>query len=335
MDSSTAWSAPQRMEDIVLALDFGGTKLAAAVVDLGKGKIVSPVIRQATPVSEGGRGTLKAMIACGTQALAAFAQPGLVKAVGISFGGPVSSDRKSVLRSIHVSNWDHVSLVDEISQAFRLPAVMDNDGNVAALGEWWFGGYRHLTNLAYVQTSTGVGGGFIMGRQPYRGSGLAGEIGHYILELNGPQCMCGRRGCLESICSGWAIAREGRAALSNEPAGCPTLRQLSRNQPEAVDAAMVFEACRALDPACVTIVQRALNGLALMVANLVTCLDPQVVVIGGGLTRSRTIFEDYFMPVAQDLMHPFFKGRCQIEISTLDGDALLLGAALLTQEMIA
>jgi glucokinase len=331
MEISTDWSA-QCMDDIVLALDFGGTKLAAAVVDLGKGEIVSPVICQRTPVSEGASGTLKAMIECGTQAITAFGRRELVKAVGISFGGPVSSDRKSVLRSIHVSNWDNVSLVDEISKAFKLPAMMDNDGNVAALGEWWFGGYRHLTNLAYVQTSTGVGGGFVIGQKPYRGSGRAGELGHYVIDLNGAQCMCGRRGCVESICSGWAIARDGRDALLNDD--CPTLRQLCRNNPELVNAEMVFAACRALDPACVTIVHKALDGLALMVTNVVSLIDPQVVVIGGGLTRSRDIFENYFLPVAQDLMHPFFKGRCKIEISPLDGDALLLGAALLTQEKV-
>lgn len=331
MEVSTDLST-RRMDDIVLALDFGGTKLAAAVVDLGKEKIVSPVIRLQTPVSEGASGTLKAMIECGRKAIASLDQPHLVKAVGISFGGPISSDRKTVLRSIHVSNWDDVSLVDEISKAFNLPAAMDNDGNVAALGEWWFGGYRHLANLAYVQTSTGVGGGFIIGNQPYRGSGLAGELGHYIIELNGPQCMCGRKGCLESICSGWAIARDGRNALLSGNDGYPTLKQLSRNNPAAVNASMVFEACRALDPACVTIVHKALDGLALMIANLVALIDPQVVVIGGGLTRSRDIFGNYFLPVAQDLMHPFFKERCKIEISSLDGDALLLGAALLTQE---
>lgn len=328
---STDWAA-RHMNDIVLALDFGGTKLAAAVVDLAKEKIVSPVIRQRTPVSEGAGGTLKAMIECGTQAIAAFGEPQLVKAVGISFGGPVSRDRKSVLRSIHVSNWDNVSLVEEISKAFHLPAMMDNDGNVAALGEWWFGGYRHLANLAYVQTSTGVGGGLIIDHKPYRGSGLAGELGHYVIELNGPLCMCGRTGCVESICSGWAIARDGRNALLNENENCPTLRQLSRNIPESVNAEMVFEACRALDPACVKIVHKALNGLALMVTNLITSMDPQVVVIGGGLTRSRDIFENYFIPIAQEMMHPFFKGHCVIEISNLDGDALLLGAAMLTQE---
>lgn len=331
MENRTGWLA-QPNDALVLALDFGGTKLAAAVVDLGKEKIVSPVIRQQTPVSEAASGTLKAMIACGTKALLAFDQPRSVKAVGISFGGPLSDDRQSVLRSNHVADWNGAPLVAAVSQAFQLPAVMDNDGNVAALGEWWFGGYRHLDNLVYVQISTGVGGGFILGRKPYRGSGLAGELGHYIVEVNGPQCACGRKGCLESVCSGWAIAREGRDALLNRPGACPTLVQLSQNKPEAVTASMLFEACRAFDPACVTIVRKALNNLAILIVNLITCVDPQIVVIGGGLTRSRDIFETYLIPVVHEQMHPFFKGRCQIEISTLDGNALLLGAALLTQE---
>jgi glucokinase len=320
------------MDELVLALDFGGTKLAAAVVDLGQGKIVSPILRQQTPVAEGASGTLKAMLACGAQALAAFDQPQSVKAVGISFGGPVSNDRKSVLLSNHVANWNGAPLVEAISQAFQLPAVMDNDGNVAALGEWWFGGYRHLDHLVYIQVSTGVGGGLIIGRQPYRGAGLAGEVGHFIVESNGPQCSCGRQGCLESVCSGWAIAREGRNALANSPGSCLTLARLCQNKPEAVNASMVFEACRALDPACVSIIRGALNFLAITSVNLITCFDPQVVVIGGGLTRSRDIFEKYFIPVVQERVHPFFNGRTQIEISTLDGNELLLGAALLTQE---
>ena len=331
MENRTDWHA-QHMKDRVLALDFGGTKLAAAVVDFETEKIVSPVIRQNTPVSEGATGSIIAMIECGKKALAAFNQPRSVKAVGISFGGPVSEDRKSVMLSNHVADWNGAPLVEKISQAFQLPAVMDNDGNVAALGEWWFGGYRHLDNLAYVQISTGVGGGFIFGRQLYRGSGLAAELGHIIVEVNGPQCSCGRKGCLESVCSGWAIARDGRDVLLHEPEACPTLVQLSQNKAEAVTASMVFEAYRAGDPACVTLVQIALDHLAIMTVNLVTSVDPQAVVIGGGLTRSRNIFENYFIPVVQEQMHPFFKGRCRVEISTLDGNELLLGAALLTQE---
>jgi len=96
---------------------------------------------------------------------------------------------------------------------------------------------------------------------------------------------------------------------------------------------MVFEAYRASDPACISIVHKALNSLAMLISNLVTCLDPQVVVLGGGITRSRDVFDEYFMPLVQEQIHPFFKGRSQIEISNLDGSELLLGAALLTQEL--
>lgn len=320
------------MEDLVLALDFGGTKLAAAVVDLGMEKIVGPVIRRQTPVIEGASGTLDVMIDCGRTAIKAFHSQTLIKAVGISFGGPVSNDRQSVLLSNHVANWNGAPLVAEISRAFQLPAAMDNDGNVAALGEWWFGGHRHLDNLVYIQISTGVGGGLIFNRQLYRGSGLAGEAGHYIVDLNGPRCACGRNGCLESVCSGWAIARDGREAIPKGPLNSPSLVELSKNNPEAVNAAMVFEAARRHDPICESIVHRALNGLSITIVNLITCFDPQIVVLGGGLTRSRDIFEEYLIPIVQERMHPFFKGRCQIEISRLDGNELLLGAAMLTQE---
>jgi len=320
------------MEELVLALDFGGTKLAAAVVDLETEQIVSPVIRLQTPVAEGAGGTLAAMLACGREALAAVSSSRSVKAVGISFGGPVSNDRKTVLLSNHIANWNGIPLVDEISRAFQLPAIMDNDGNVAALGEWRFGGHHKLDNLIYIQISTGVGGGFILGRNLYRGSGLAGEPGHYIVDVNGPKCSCGRTGCLESVCSGWAIARDGRKALEIEPADCPSLKQLCQNRPESINALMVFEACRALDPASIRIVRAALQHLAIVVVNLVTCLDPQVVVIGGGLTRSRDIFEEFFIPAVDKYMQTFFRGRCKLEISKLDGNELLLGAAYLTKE---
>ena len=320
------------MDELVLALDFGGTKLAATVVDLGLEKIAGPVIRQQTPVSEGASGTLQAMLACGRQALEACGQAQKVSAVGISFGGPVSVDRRSVLLSNHVADWNGAPLVEQISQAFQLPTAMDNDGNVAALGEWWFGGHRQVDNLAYIQVSTGVGGGFVLGRQPYRGSGLAGEMGHYLVAANGPLCACGRKGCLEAVCSGWAIARDGRLALAKGAEICPGLARLCGNRPEAITAALVFEACRAGDPACQAIIQNAFKSLSVMIANLVTYIDPAVVVIGGGLVRSRDIFEKYFFPEMQEMMHPFFKGRCRVMLSGMDGAELLMGAALLTRE---
>ncbi len=321
----------QPAHHFVLALDFGGTKLAAAVVDLESEKIIGDVIRRPTPVSDGAQGSLDAMIECGRQAMGSVDGHAKVSAAGISFGGPVSKDRKSVMLSNHIANWKDVPLVNIIQDAFLVPACMDNDGNTAALGEWRFGGHRAADNLVYIQTSTGIGGGFIFNRQLYRGGGLAGETGHYIVDINGPQCSCGSNGCLESLSSGWAIARDGHKALTENPEKCPVLHQLSGNQVDSVNALMVFSAARANDPACVQIVQTALGSLAGAVVNLVTCLDPGVVVIGGGLTRSRDLFDQYFFPVVQEQMRPFFRDRCKVTISTMDGNELLMGAALLAK----
>jgi glucokinase len=316
-------------QQLILALDFGGTKLAAAVIDLTSEAIVSPVMNRPTPVVDGASRVLAAMITCGQEAIQSLAAAQKVSAVGISFGGPVSADRQSVLLSNHVSNWNGIPLVEEISRAFHLPTFMDNDGNAAALGAWWFGGYRQAENLIYIQVSTGVGAGFIFGKKLYRGSGLAAELGHYLLSADGPACSCGRNGCLESICSGWAIARDGRQALTE---GCSALMEMSHNAPANIDAAMVFAACREGDATCTAIIEKALAGLASVTVNTITCLDPEVIVLGGGLTRSQDMFKKYFLPQVEANIHPFFKGRCRIEISPFEGREPLLGAALLARE---
>jgi glucokinase len=319
--------------NLTLALDFGGTKLAAAVVDLQAHKLASPVIRRFTPVSEGAAGTLREMISCGREAMNTIHPAREVTRVGISFGGPVSTDRKRVLHSNHVAEWDDAPLVDEVSDAFHLPVVMDNDANAAALGVWQWGGFERYDHLVYVQISTGVGCGLILDHKLYRGSGLAGELGHFIVEPDGPRCLCGRNGCLESLCSGWAFARDGRDAFEKNPDGCPVLARLCEGQAEKINARMVFDACRQEDSACIGIVESGFNSLGMALANVISTLDPQVVVLGGGLTRSRDMFTKYLIPSLKRQMHPFFMDRSLLEFSDLDGCEPLIGAALLTREL--
>jgi glucokinase len=319
--------------NLALGLDFGGTKLAAAVVDLSSGKLASPVIRRRTPVSEGAAGTLREMIVCGKEAVSSSCRAAEVARVGISFGGPVSMDRKRVLHSNHVADWDDAPLVETISGAFQLPAVMDNDANAAALGVWQLGGFSNDDHLVYVQISTGVGCGLILDHRLYRGSALAGELGHFIVQPDGPMCLCGRKGCLESLCSGWAFARDAREAFTNNPDACPVLVPLCHHQADQINARLVFEACRQGDAACVAIVQNAFNSLGMALANVISMLDPQVVVLGGGITRSKDMIYKYLVPSLQQQMHPFFTNRSRLELSGLDGCEPLFGAALLTREL--
>ena len=198
----------------VLALDFGGTKLSAAIVNIENGEIAA-LIQKSTPVQQGAAGTLEVMVATAKEVLGKFGRRDHVTQTGISFGGPVNQDRTAVLHSHHVADWDGIVLTEIMQDTFGMPAFMDNDANAAALGEWYFGAGKRAQNMLYIQVSTGIGAGLILDSHLYRGAALAGEFGHIIILPDGPACVCGRKGCVESLCAGWAIARDGKEALKN------------------------------------------------------------------------------------------------------------------------
>ncbi len=310
----------------VLALDFGGTKLAAALVDTGSGRILS-YRRRDTPTEGGAKASIQAMFDLGR---AVMQTAGVRKAarVGISFGGPVTSDRRQVLVSNHVADWEGIPLPQLASEAFDCPAAMDNDANAAALGAWAFDAGREPHNLVYIQISTGVGAGLILDRKLYRGSALAGEAGHFTMQADGPACTCGKKGCLESLCSGWAIARDGRAALAEAALGSP-LEKLCAGGHENLDARLVLQAARAGDPLAAQIAGRAFTTLGIAIANIVCLLDPDMIILGGGVMRAEDVVRPILVPTLKREVAPMFKDRCCLRFSTLDGHETLLGAALL------
>lgn len=313
--------------DYVLALDFGGTKLAAAVVDAATGNIIAQT-RVATPSKEGAEATLEEMIMIASETITTVKLDSAINRIGISFGGPVNKDRTTVLHSHHVSDWDGIILTKRLSEAFGLPAFMDNDANAAALGEWAFGAGGRAENMIYVQISTGVGAGLILNGELYRGGALAGEFGHLTVLPNGPHCVCGKYGCVESVCSGWAIARDGRAALQLAQPASP-LWQLSTGRPENIRAELVFNAYRGGDPVAGSILQKSFSGLGIGIANMICLMDPEIVVIGGGIARASDVIRQFLLPILDIHVHHLFKGRYQLEFSQLDGKETLLGAARL------
>jgi glucokinase len=314
----------------VLVFDFGGTKLAAGVVDSDQGKVLS-FVRIPTPASLGASGSIDAIVEVGRQALgtAGVGLNELHEGIGISFGGPVSRDRRTVLRSMHVEAWDSIDLPNRIAALFGRPAYMDNDANTAALGEWAYGAGKGTENLLYVQISTGIGAGLIVSGSVYRGSGLAGEFGHSTVLVDGPPCSCGKHGCLESVAAGWAIARDGRALLENGRS--PRLGELSEHSPERIDAELVLRASRQGDPGSLAVVERALRYLAMGIANAVCLVDPDVVVIGGGVARSRSVVRSILEPELEKCLPAMLRGRVRLAFSQLEGLETLLGAALIAQ----
>lgn len=314
----------------VLAFDFGGTKLAAAVVDIVRGKILLRVHRE-TPAREGAKASLDVICRAGEEVIEQLGlESSAIQSIGISFGGPISPDRRLVLRSMHVKAWDMLPLPQILADHFGKPAYMDNDANAAALGEWVFGAGKGTENFLYVQISTGVGSGLILERRVYRGAGLAGEFGHFTVLPKGPRCTCGKRGCIESLASGWAIAREGVKEWKRGRA--TRLGELAGNNPRRITAKLVFQAALEGDEICLEIIRRALHYLSMGVANAICLIDPEVIAIGGGMTRNNFPLLAEMEPQIENFLPPMLRNRTRLALAMNQGDETLIGAALLTQE---
>ena len=265
----------------LLGLDFGGTKLAAGLWRVGDPALTRSA-RAATDVAASAAGALRTMLDMARRLLADVGvEPDLLGGVGVSFGGHVDAEAGVVLRSVHVPGWEDRSLAAELTAEFGVPSVVENDANAAALAEWRFGAGQGRPSLLYLTVSTGIGGGIVLDGQVYRGRhGMAGEIGHTVVAPNGPPCPCGRRGCLEAVAAGPAIARTARERLAADPTRPSLLRERPDFQAQDVAAAAV-----AGDVLAKETLDEALVYLGLGVANAINLLDPGCVVLGGGVTR--------------------------------------------------
>jgi glucokinase len=313
-----------------LAFDFGGTKLAAGLVNISSGEIIN-LIRRPAPSAQGAETCLQTMLDAGTEILqtTSISRQEML-GVGISFGGIVSEDRRTVVKSMHVKDWDNFPLPDRISMLFEMPAFMENDGNAAALGEWVFGAGKGSENMLYIQVSTGVGSGLILSNQIFRGQSLAGEFGHMTVIPAGPDCACGKKGCIESLASGWALKKYALAALNNAANDSP-LYQLASKNPENIDAEMLIAAYRAGDYQAREIIHHSFQYLGLGISNAIALIDPNMVVLGGGVTRAWDVMLPIVLSAMQEYLPPLFReNRVRLEHSNLNGTETLLGAAMLT-----
>ncbi len=253
---------------LFLGLDFGGTKLAVGLAT-ASGELVTFARRPTIP-DIGGVGAVQAM----RELVEEMGEPAReIAAIGISFGGPVARDRQTTLLSHHGPGWINFPLVERVHQMWPVRIELDNDANAAALGEFRFGAGQGHQNVLYLTVSTGVGGGIVLGGRLYRGArGLAGEVGHTIVWPNGPRCTCGKQGCVEAIAAGPSIAR---AYVERQP-----------NALAEVTAADVFRLAASGDLIARDVLDRATTFLGIGVANAINVLDPDIVVIGGGVSRA-------------------------------------------------
>ncbi len=258
---------------LAIGIDVGGTKVLGVVAD-GHGRVLGES-RHDTPATDA-RASAAAVVAVGGELRDAHPE---VVAVGVGAAGMVTAD--GVMRFAPNVAWRELPLRDHVAAALGLPAVVDNDGNVAAWGEFRHGAGRGARDLLMVTVGTGIGGGIVSGGRLLRGAnGFAGEIGHIIVEPNGPLCGCGNRGCWEQVAAGRAIDRMGREAAREHPES--EITRLAGGDPQAVTGSVVTSAARAGDPMAVMVLATVGRRLGEGIAALVNVLDPEVVVIGGG-----------------------------------------------------
>ena len=277
----------------VLAIDIGGTKLAAGIVGtdgriLARGEVP-------TLAAEGPERVLDRLIRL---AKGLLEMPGIpadeIQRIGIGCAGPVDRQAGLILNPPNLPGWTRVPLVERIESALGRTAVLENDANAAALGEFRYGAGKGANSLVYLTVSTGIGAGIILDGKIWHGlKDGAGEVGHMTLVPDGPLCGCGNRGCLEALASGPAIARRAREALA-------TGRESSLRDVPDPTAADVARLAREGDALAGEVWRETVVCLGLGVAALITILAPERVVIGGGVAMAGDVL---FEPLRREVRH--------------------------------
>ncbi|NIN70289.1 MAG: ROK family protein [Anaerolineae bacterium] len=318
--------APGRAtKNLYLGIDLGGTKIITAIVD-GRGRIVARDYRE-TEAQDGPTAVLGQMTEAASSVIAeSGVNSAGITGVGIAAPGPIDAHSGVVTAPPNLPGWKDVPLKQLIKDRLGLPTALENDANAAALAEHRFGAGRGTKHMIYVTASTGIGGGFILDGRLYAGAtGSAAEIGHMTILPNGPFCGCGNRGCLEALASGRAIAGEARELVHG---GARTrIADLAHGDPDRISAKLVAQAAAEGDAEAGRILDQAMSYLGIGMANLVNLFNPELLVIGGGLTK---MGERLFGPVRSIIDQRAFPANAhavRVIPAELGDDVGVLGAA--------
>jgi len=313
------------MSRLILGVDVGGTSTAAGVVTID-GDVIgwqsAPTHGAADPLA-----TMTALIEGVRQAVGHRADA--IDAVGVGVPGPVDAARGRIGEPVtHVPALAKRALAAELDARLRLPVFLDNDVNALALGEWIFGAGRGKRSLVVLAAGTGIGAGIILDGRIVRGAtGFGGELGHVPVKFDGPRCFCGGRGCLSVYASGRGIADAARARVAGNPHA--VLVKAAAGDPQAITAPLVFRSAADGDAMAASIVDEACRAMGAMIGIIVNGLNPEVVVITGGVAQSLALLEPKILGAAAEYTLP--RALASTRIAIVPGDKRLgvRGAAAL------
>lgn len=321
-----------------VGLDLGGTSLFAAVVDMKKQTVLATAKRK-TRAEQGADAVVERLARTATDAIkSAGLTPQKIGGLGVGVPGPILPEQGIVVRCANLGpTWDNYPLAQRLSALLPAPIVLDNDVNVGAVGEHAFGAGAGTQDLLAIFVGTGVGGGIILGGKLRVGPHYsAGEIGHTVLQEGGALCGCGQAGHAEALCSRSAIERYISEAVE---AGRPSLAiELWRESgKETMTSGIIGDAYEQGDTVTREAVARAQHYLGLLIANCANTLDPEIVVVGGGMLER--FGEAYLGPVRAAAMphyiNPIAAEETPIVPASLGDRAGAVGAAILAAQRLA
>jgi glucokinase len=325
-----------KKKQLVAGVDLGGTSMSAVVADPA-GKILG--MAEADTPRDGGGDPSPIVREIGKTvreaAQAAGADVGDLSALGIGAPGTLDPETGFLSKAPNLG-WIDVPLTRLLKDETGLPSFAAGDVQSAIMGEHTFGAAKGAASAVGVWIGTGLGGGVIIGGELYRGAcGAAGEIGHMVIVENGPQCGCGRKGCVESLVSRTAIERDLRAAIAKGRKSV-VLDIMAAKGRERITSGILRKALKAEDRLTREVLGRAQEHLGVFVANLINIFDPEVVVIGGGIVEK--LGDDFVAPIrelAQAEAMPRQGGPTKVVPSALGDDAGTLGASEIARRRLA
>lgn len=310
------------MGDIVAGIDLGGTHVRVGVFETD-GKMVR-VLQQPIEAHLGGEAGVRRILNLVGQAV----QESGGRLIGIGMGatGPVDAQNGVIQNPYTLPGWVNVPILPPLKESFCVPTVLENDADVAALGEYWAGAGRGVDRLYAVTVGTGIGTAFILNGHIYRGlGGIHPEGGHQIIDPSGPLCYCGAYGCWEAEAAGPSIARRAREVIHDHPSS--RLLELAGGDVARIDARMVADAAQGGDELARHVIDRTAYYLGLGIVNCIAMFLPETIVLGGGVMESSNLFLPAIHEIVQrhSVMQPV--GRIKIVRAELGAYAGLYGAA--------
>jgi len=317
------------MNESLVGVDLGGTQVRAIVCDR-EGHILSRAATL-TLAHEGRDAVIRRILDTIIDAVG----PRLwteIAGIGVGAPGPLNPYSGVVVHAPNLPGWEDVPLRQIIAERFCVPVALGNDANLAALGEQRFGAGRGVDDLVYMTISTGIGGGIISGGELFLGhGGFAGEVGHQTILAGGPLCGCGNHGCLEALAAGPAIGRMGREAA--EEGRGEALLALAGGDVSRISARVVSQAAAAGDATAIEIIRRAATYIGIGLANLANILNPELYVLGGGVTHAGPLpFDTIRETIRRTAM--LATRDVRVERAVLGDDVVLWGAVALIARQI-